>query len=83
MGRVLAGHRPRWRRGWPTVATGHTCGLWPRRLLAWVLALTVGLFGITETLDFTLVPPMLVVESIGVAVPAVTTALAFRARRTR
>jgi hypothetical protein len=52
-------------------------------LLALVLALTVGLFGITETLSFTLVPTTLVVESIGVIVLAVTTVLAFRVRRTR
>lgn len=51
-------------------------------LLALVLALTVGLFGITETLDFTLVPTTLVVESIGSVVLAVTTALAVRLRRT-
>jgi hypothetical protein len=50
-------------------------------LLALVLALTVGLFGITETLDFTLVPTTLVVESIGIVVLAVTTALAFRMQR--
>jgi hypothetical protein len=52
-------------------------------LLALVLALTVGLFGITETLSFTLVPTTLVVESIGTIVLAVTTALAFRMQRTR
>jgi len=52
-------------------------------LLALVLALTVGLFGITETLSFTLVPTTLVVESIGVIVLAVTTVLAFRVQRTR
>jgi hypothetical protein len=51
-------------------------------LLGLVLALTVGLFGITETLDFTLVPTTLVVEPIGIIVLAVTTALAFRMRRT-
>lgn len=51
-------------------------------LLALVLALTVGLFGITETLSFTLVPTTLVVESIGVVVLAVTTVLAFRVQRT-
>jgi hypothetical protein len=49
-------------------------------LLALVLALTVGLFGITETLSFELVPTTLVVESIGTIVLAVTTALAFRTR---
>jgi len=52
-------------------------------LLALVLALTVGLFGITETLSFTLVPTTLVVESIGIIVLVVTTALAFRMQRTR
>jgi hypothetical protein len=52
-------------------------------LLALVLALTVGLFGITETLSFTLVPTTLVVEPIGVIVLAVTTVLAFRVQRTR
>ncbi len=50
-------------------------------LLALVLALTVGLFGITETLGFTLVPTTLVVESVGTVVLAVTTALAVRVRR--
>jgi hypothetical protein len=50
-------------------------------LLALVLALTVGLFGITEKLSFQLVPTTLVVESIGIIVLAVTTALAFRMRR--
>lgn len=52
-------------------------------LLALVLALTIGFFGITETLSFTLVPTTLVVESIGTIVLAVTTALTFRMRRTR
>jgi len=51
-------------------------------LLSLVLALTVGLFGITESLDFTLVPTTLVVESIGTVVLAVTTALLLRGRRT-
>jgi hypothetical protein len=50
-------------------------------LLALVLALTVWLFGITEQLSFELVPTTLVVESIGTIVLAVTTALAFRTRR--
>jgi hypothetical protein len=49
-------------------------------LLALILALTVGLFGITETLSFTLVPTTLVVESIGTVVLAVTTVLALRMR---
>jgi hypothetical protein len=50
-------------------------------LLALVLALTVGLFGIRETLDFQLVPTTLVVESIGTIVLAVTTRLVFRLQR--
>jgi hypothetical protein len=50
-------------------------------LLALVLALTVGLFGIREDLDFQLVPTTLVVESIGTIVLAVTTALVIRSRR--
>jgi hypothetical protein len=51
-------------------------------LLALVLALTVGLFGIHEVITFTLVPTTLVVESIGTIVLAVTTLLAFRSQRT-
>jgi hypothetical protein len=50
-------------------------------LLALVLALTVGLFGIRSSLTFQLAPTTLVVESIGVVVLAVTTALVLRARR--
>lgn len=50
-------------------------------LLALVLALTVGLFGIREDLSFTLVPETLVVESAGTAVLVVTTALVHRALR--
>ncbi|WP_127476622.1 hypothetical protein [Microbacterium sulfonylureivorans] len=50
-------------------------------LLALVLALTVGLFGITETWDFMLVPETVVVESIGILVLAVTTVAVFRAPR--
>jgi hypothetical protein len=45
---------------------------------ALVLALTIGLFGITQTWDFTLVPETVIVESIGIIVLAVTTALVFR-----
>jgi len=45
---------------------------------ALVLALTVGLFGITQTWDFTLVPQTVIVESIGIVVLAVTTVLVFR-----
>jgi hypothetical protein len=47
-------------------------------LLALILALTVGLFGITETWDFTLVPQTVVVESIGIVILGVTTALVLR-----
>jgi len=50
-------------------------------LLALVLALTVGLFGIHEVLSFTLVPTTLVVESIGTIVLAVTVVLVLRSRR--
>jgi hypothetical protein len=50
-------------------------------LLALVLALTVGLFGIHEVMTFQLVPTTLVVESIGTIVLAVTTVLAFRPQR--
>lgn len=50
-------------------------------LLALVLALTVGLFGITEVLSFKLVPTTLVVESIGTLVLAATLALMLRSRR--
>ena len=50
-------------------------------LLALVLALTVGLFGIHEQLGTELVPTTIIVESIGSIVLAVTTWLAFRMRR--
>ncbi len=50
-------------------------------LLALVLALTVGLFGIGETLHGRLVPTELVVESVGVVVLLVTIALVVRRRR--
>lgn len=56
-------------------------------LLALILALTVGLFGIHETWDFTLVPETVVIEAIGIVVLAITTALVLRrpvvARSTR
>lgn len=48
---------------------------------ALLLALTVGLFGIRETWDFTLVPETVIVESIGVVVLAVTTAMVLRMPR--
>src|SRR5947207_7620332 len=44
-------------------------------LLALILALTVGLFGIHEVLSFKLVPTTLVVESIGSIILAITLAL--------
>ena len=50
-------------------------------LMALVLALTVGLFGITVAWDFMLVPETVIVESIGIVVLAVTTLLAFRSPR--
>ena len=51
-------------------------------LLALVLALTVGLFGIRSSMTYQLVPTTLVVESIGTIVLVVTIALAFRMRHT-
>ena len=50
-------------------------------LLALVLALTVGLFGIHEVLSFKLAPSTLVVESIGTIILAATVALVLRSRR--
>jgi hypothetical protein len=50
-------------------------------LLALVLALTVGLFGIREKLSYPPVPPTLVVESVGTIVLAVTTALLYQTMR--
>jgi hypothetical protein len=50
-------------------------------LLALVLALTVGLFGIGETLSYGPVPPTLIVESIGTIVLAVTTVLLYQTMR--
>jgi len=50
-------------------------------LLALVLALTVGLFGITESWSFTLVPETVIVDAIAVVVLAVATTLVFRTRR--
>jgi hypothetical protein len=50
-------------------------------LLSLVLAMTVGLFGIGETLHGRLVPTALVVESVGVVVLLVTITLVVRLRR--
>jgi hypothetical protein len=52
-------------------------------LAALVLALTVGLFGIRSSLDYTLAPTTLVVESVGTVVLAVTTVIAYRHRTRR
>ena len=49
-------------------------------LLALVLALTVGLFGIHEVWSFRLVPTTVIVESIGTIILAVTVALMSRSR---
>ena len=50
-------------------------------LLALILALTVGLFGITEQWDRPLVPQAVVIESIGIVVLAITTAVVLRGAR--
>lgn len=50
-------------------------------LASLLLALTVGLFGITESWNFTLVPETVIVEAIGVVVLAITTAAALRSPR--
>lgn len=50
-------------------------------LIALLLALTVGLFGITETWTFTLVPETVIIEAIGVVVLAITSVVVLRARR--
>ena len=47
-----------------------------------LLALTVGLFGITVTWGYTLAALTFVIEGIGVIVLAMTLALVLRARRT-
>ncbi|WP_431279230.1 hypothetical protein [Leifsonia poae] len=49
-------------------------------LLALLLALTVGLFGITESWSFTLVPETVIVDAIGVVLLAITTTMALRRR---
>jgi len=50
-------------------------------LLALLLALTVGLFGIRESWSFTLVPQTIVVEAIGIVVLAISTAVVLRKQR--
>ena len=47
-----------------------------------LLALTVGFFGITEVWSFTLVPETVIIESIGIVVLAIATAVVLRAPRT-
>ena len=47
---------------------------------ALLLALTVGLFGISQTWDFMLVRETVIVESVGVVVLAITTVVVLRAR---
>jgi len=47
-------------------------------LLALILALTVGLFGITSSWDLMLVPEAVIVESIGIVILGITTVLVFR-----
>jgi hypothetical protein len=42
--------------------------------------LTVGLFGITETWDYMLVPQTVAIDAIAVVVLAITTAIALRRR---
>jgi hypothetical protein len=49
-------------------------------LAALLLALTVGLFGITEVWSFRLVPETVIIDSIGIVVLALTTGVAFRRR---
>jgi hypothetical protein len=49
-------------------------------LLALLLALTVGLFGITEVWTFTLVPETVVVDAIAVVLLAITSAVVFRGK---
>jgi len=69
-------------RGWLlSVATGLSLLFMVGTLLALVLALTVGVFGIREVMSFTLVPTTLVVESIGTIILAVTFVLVLRSRR--
>ena len=48
-------------------------------LLALILALTVSLFGITETWDNPWVLPTVIIEALGIVVLAITTAIVLRA----
>jgi hypothetical protein len=68
------------RRGLLRLASSLSLLFMAGTLLALVLALTVGPFGITERLSTALVVPTLVMESIGTVVLAITTAQMFRMR---
>lgn len=50
-------------------------------LVALLLALTVGLFGITETWTFTLVPQTVVVDAIGIVLLGITVIVLLRRQR--
>jgi hypothetical protein len=52
-------------------------------LLSLVLALTVGLFGITEVWTFTLVPETVVVDAVGVVLLAITSVVVLRKASTK
>jgi hypothetical protein len=47
-------------------------------LLALILALTVGVFGITEVWTFTLVPETVIADAIGVVILAITSGVVLR-----
>jgi hypothetical protein len=64
-----------------TIAVGLSLLFLIGSLAALLLALTVGLFGITEVWTFTLVPQTVIVESVGIVVLAVTTAVVMRRPR--
>lgn len=49
-------------------------------LAALLLALTVGLFGITEVWSFTLVPETVIIEAIGIVVLGITSGVTMRRR---
>jgi hypothetical protein len=49
-------------------------------LLALLLALTVGLFGISESWDYQLVPTTIIVESVGAIVLAITAWMVYRTK---
>ena len=50
-------------------------------LAALLLALTVGLFGITESWDFTLVPQTVIVDAIGLVILGIATPVVLRSQR--